>query len=153
MNSMWEDIKMFHEKFLLPQNEIPALLEKEMFEFRMKFMQEELAEFEDACERMDIVKAFDALLDLVYVAMGTAYIMNVPWDDGWDEVQKANMMKMRALKASDSTRGSTYDVIKPKGWVAPDRMLCSVLIQHEHFLLVEKFRRMREEPATEVANG
>jgi hypothetical protein len=30
------------------------------------------------------------------------------------------MKKVRALRAVDSQRGSTYDVVKPSGWVAPD---------------------------------
>lgn len=149
MSEMWDNIQSFHEKFVLPSAEVPKLLEKDLLEFRVKFMQEELAEFDDACERKDLTKAFDALLDLVYVAMGTAYLMNVPWDEGWREVQRANMMKMRALRASDSTRGSTYDVVKPKGWVAPDRMLLSVLIQHEHNLLVQKFLIMSQEVKNE----
>ena len=41
------------------------------------------------------------------------------WDELWNDVQHANMSKERALKATDSKRGSTYDVIKPVGWVPP----------------------------------
>ena len=39
---------------------------------------------------------YDALIDLTYVAMGTAYMMGLPWQDLWDEVQRANMSKVRA---------------------------------------------------------
>jgi predicted HAD superfamily Cof-like phosphohydrolase len=42
------------------------------------------------------------------------------WDEFWNDVQRANMSKERATKASDSKRGSTFDVIKPAGWKAPD---------------------------------
>lgn len=41
------------------------------------------------------------------------------WVDLWSDVQRANMSKERALRASDSKRGSTYDVIKPVGWIPP----------------------------------
>lgn len=41
------------------------------------------------------------------------------WIELWADVQRANMSKERALKASDSKRGSTYDVIKPAGWIPP----------------------------------
>lgn len=41
------------------------------------------------------------------------------WDMMWDDVQRANMSKERAVRADQSKRGSTYDVIKPIGWVAP----------------------------------
>lgn len=149
MSDMWSDIINFHEKFVLPPAEVPRLLEKDLLEFRLKFMQEELTEFEDACERKDLTKAFDALIDVVYVAMGTAYLMNLPWDKGWQHVQRANMTKIRALKESESTRGSTYDVVKPKGWVPPDRLLLAEILIHEHFELVRK--NLTVEP--EVKNG
>ena len=141
MNEMWDDIKKFHQQFLLPQNELPALLEKELYEFRFKFMHEELAEFEDACQQLDMVKAFDALLDLVYVAMGTAYMMNLPWEEGWVQVQAANMRKTRAKIPSDSKRGSSYDVVKPEGWVGPNKMLLACVYVHEHELLLNKMYR------------
>ena len=41
------------------------------------------------------------------------------WDELWADVQRANMSKERVLRQSDSKRGSTYDVIKPAGWVPP----------------------------------
>ena len=136
MSEMWDDIRSFHKKFKLPQCNVPSLLEKEMYEFRLRFMQEELEEFGEAVKNNDRMKAFDALLDLVYVAMGTAYMMNMPWDDGWRHVQNANMVKVRALRESDSTRGSTYDVVKPKGWIPPDRLLLAEILIHEHHELV-----------------
>jgi hypothetical protein len=38
----------------------------------------------------------------------------------WDDVQRANMSKIRALNDEESKRGSAkYDVIKPKNWHAP----------------------------------
>jgi hypothetical protein len=42
------------------------------------------------------------------------------WDEMWTDVQRANMSKERALKASDSKRGSVWDVVKPAGWVPPN---------------------------------
>lgn len=41
------------------------------------------------------------------------------WNELWTDVQRANMSKVRAEKASDSKRGSQWDVIKPPGWQAP----------------------------------
>jgi predicted HAD superfamily Cof-like phosphohydrolase len=83
-------------------------------------MQEELDEFIDAINRMDHADAFDALIDLVYVAMGTAHLFGYPWQDGWDEVQRANMTKQRAATADQSKRASTWDVVKPPDWTPPD---------------------------------
>lgn len=141
MSDMWDDIKEFHTKFLLPQEEIPNFANDEMMAFRVKFLREELQEFEDAFKGGDLQGGFDALIDLVYVAMGTAYIMNMPWDKGWEHVQRANMDKMRVKKAEDSKRSSTYDVVKPEGWIGPERMLLAEMLMHEHKLLVEKAHR------------
>ena len=41
------------------------------------------------------------------------------FDIFWDDVQRANLTKRRALTASESKRGSLNDVIKPPGWVGP----------------------------------
>lgn len=126
---MFDDIKRFHQKFNLPGREIPGFLEPELLDFRKKFLQEELNEFADACELNDLVRAFDALIDLVYVALGTAWLMNMPFDEGWAVVHAANMRKVRANRPEDSKRGSTYDVVKPAGWIPPEMMLQSILFR------------------------
>ena len=41
------------------------------------------------------------------------------WLELWNDVQRANMSKVRAQKAADSKRGSQWDVVKPAGWVGP----------------------------------
>ena len=90
-------------------------------DFRVKFLEEELEEFKEGRREGNHAKMFDALLDLVYVAMGTAHLQGYPWEAGWTEVQEANMAKVRAAKdGSDSKRGSQYDVVKPDGWQPPD---------------------------------
>ena len=117
--SNFSDVGWFHKKFDLPVSYgAPRNVDKDLLEFRTKFMQEELDEFAAAKTAAD---QFDALLDLVYVAMGTAHIMGFPWEAGWARVQQANMAKVRAsADASDSKRGSSWDVVKPEGWRAPD---------------------------------
>src|SRR4051812_37433278 len=119
--SNFADVRAFHEKFELGKDRLPrpGFVSPELTEFRTKFMQEELDEFKEAVLQDDLPQAFDALLDLVYVALGTADLMCLPWQSGWDEVQRANMNKVRARRAQDSLRGSTFDVVKPKGWTPP----------------------------------
>lgn len=132
---MIHDVLKFHEKFNLPDGSIDILSgNPEALEFRQKFMQEELDEFKQAMESGDRVKAFDALLDLVYVAHGTALFMGITpdmWAEGHDAVQHANMSKVRAeskeQSASSSGRGSTFDVIKPEGWEPPEPQLEAIL--------------------------
>jgi predicted HAD superfamily Cof-like phosphohydrolase len=117
---MVEDIAAFHQRFGLRGPRAPQLLpNQELVDFRQGFMQEELNEFMDAHAAGDLAEAADALIDLVYVAMGTAHMMGLPWDELWADVQRANMAKVRAESADQSKRGTTYDVVKPAGWVPP----------------------------------
>ena len=117
---MWKDIVEFHEKFGFGIPGAPTLLPEELRIFRTCFLKEELDEFVVACNHGNIHDAADALIDLVYVALGTLRLMGVPGNLCWDEVQRANMSKVRATHPSQSKRGSMFDVVKPEGWVPPD---------------------------------
>jgi predicted HAD superfamily Cof-like phosphohydrolase len=114
---MIDDIKAFHEKFGLEYDGPPRLLPKELGAFRLGFLFEELTEYAMAETREDKI---DALVDLVYVALGTAYLHGFDWQTHWDEVQRANMSKVRTERPSDSKRGSSFDVVKPVGWIGPN---------------------------------
>jgi Phosphoribosyl-ATP pyrophosphohydrolase len=83
-------------------------------------MTEELNEFIEGVEECDLAKMFDSLIDLVYVAHGTAHLFGFPWEVGWKMVQDANMTKVRAERADQSERGGTWDVIKPPDFQPPD---------------------------------
>lgn len=133
--NLFADIKAFHEKFALTYSGPPRVLEEELAKFRVGFLAEELGEYcldhqnteemvyqikgNMAPQNVPLDKQFDALIDLVYVALGTAYLQGFDFNEGWRRVHEANMKKVRALRAVDSARGSTYDVVKPEGWVPP----------------------------------
>lgn len=118
--NLFRDIAQFHRKFFLPPvAPVPSQLPVDMAEFRAKFMQEEVDEYKKAVAEGDLEGQLDALVDLVYVAMGTAYLQGLPFNCAWDRVQAANMAKIRAVRESDSKRGSLYDVVKPEGWTPP----------------------------------
>lgn len=120
MSTNFDDVKAFHEKFGVPVGSSPhRFYSKEDFLFRYGFMSEELFEFLTAHERDDLPGMADALIDLVYVAMGTAVWLGLPWQELWDEVQRANMSKVPAEKMPDGARHS-FDVRKPPGWEPPD---------------------------------
>lgn len=136
-NSNFDDVADFHQKFGLPyvrgfsfddfgyeaQPAYPTKAEQngELMQFRLKFLKEELAEFQQGLEEEDVAQMADALVDLVYVALGTAHFLGLPWQELWDDVQRANMTKERAANdGSNSKRGSSFDVVKPEGWVGPE---------------------------------
>lgn len=118
------DVAKFHHKFKLRETDIagvpgPVPISEDLYLFRKGFLKEELDEFQEAWECGDMAGLADALIDLVYVALGTAHLFGIPWQPLWDEVQRANMSKERGT-ASTSKRNSEYDVIKPEGWTPPD---------------------------------
>jgi predicted HAD superfamily Cof-like phosphohydrolase len=114
------DIKEFHERFGLNYEGPPRELDKELLEFRVKFMDEELDEYDQAATDGNLEKQLDALVDLVYVALGTAYMQGFNFAEAWRRVHAANMLKVRAKQPEDSERGSTFDVVKPEGWMPPN---------------------------------
>lgn len=126
---LYEDVLAFHRKFDLPTPETPQLLDSRTFAYRADFLIEEVAEFAAAHNAGDLSGAADALVDIAYVALGTAIMMGLPWRDLWNEVQRANMLKVRGKSdGSDSKRGSPLDVVKPPGWTPPD--ISAVLRKH-----------------------
>lgn len=126
MRSNFDDVGDFHEKFELDSvthhGPGPRHVPPELLQFRLGFLKEELDEFERGVEQDDDCQMADALIDLVYVAMGTAQLMGYPWQDLWRDVQAANMGKVRVqvTTLSDSERGGRWDVVKPAGWQPPD---------------------------------
>jgi len=133
MKTLFDDVGDFHKKFDLPHAEDggpPALLDEDTMNFRIDFMHEELEEFFQATEAGDIVKAADALCDLVYVVLGTAHMMRLPFNECWKLVQEANMTKVRADNADDprSKRGHELDVVKPEHFVSPEGAIAVLLV-------------------------
>jgi predicted HAD superfamily Cof-like phosphohydrolase len=137
---LFRDIQRFHEKFgLAPTDDPGHRLPDDVLEFRAKFMLEELQEYLKACgmrlrydpngvsvttdvvHEFDAEEAFDGLLDLAIVCLGTAYLHGFNFNAGWSRVMSANMAKERATGPDDprSKRGHAADVVKPIGWQKP----------------------------------
>lgn len=125
MQSNFDDVGDFHSKFDLDNvthsRPGPRDWDDDLLAFRIKFLEEEFREFVEGVDLGDHAKMFDALIDLAYVAFGTAHLLGYPWQAGWNQVQAANMKKERAAAdGSNSVRNSSFDVVKPPGWQPPD---------------------------------
>ena len=112
---MFKDVKDFHQKFGLLCHDTPGHLSRRKLGERIEFLSEELNEFIEACKTQDLAEQADALVDLVYVALGTAVMLGLPWDELWADVQRANMAKVRGV----GKRGHAVDCVKPPGWSPP----------------------------------
>lgn len=149
----FQDVRDFHQKFELLCFDKPARLTKRKLVERIEFLQEELNEFVEGCGLclyveptasgyavevtdgemetplpQDLAKQADALVDLVYVALGTAVMLGLPWDWLWDDVQRANMAKVRGM----TKRGHAVDVTKPPGWQGPQTQRILDLAGYQH---------------------
>ena len=120
MNRMLRDIEEFHQVFGLAYDGAPRTLPPNLSEFRQNFLVEELREYVYSVQDGDLEAQLDALVDLVYVALGTAYLQGLPFQEAWTEIHNSNMRKKRALRPSDSKRDTIYDVVKPIDWVPPN---------------------------------
>ena len=119
-DTLLKDIDAFHKKYKFEKNEKVGIPDdNELVNFRTSFLMEELAEYTQAITKKDAAGALDALVDIVYIALGTAWLFNLPFERAWEQVQKANMSKIRT-KSKSKKRGTSFDVVKPKGWTAPD---------------------------------
>lgn len=160
MNKLIRDIKAFHDKFFPGvANVFAGPIDPDLMRMRLNFLHEELDELAhasgfraltdgqyivDPTLEPDLQDILDAIIDLIYVAMGTAHLCGLTGPtkvvintsetpdelpkpsvvmcniltEAWNRVQAANMAKIRAT--TDTKRGTTVDVIKPVNWRAPD---------------------------------
>jgi shikimate kinase len=118
MNKQWEMVKDFHLKFGHPAAPAPRLLNGDRVDARGKWMQEELDEFYAA---KNIYEQADAMIDLIYFALGTLVEMGVEPDGIFEIVHNANMSKLWPDgKPHYKDDGKTR---KPPGWQDPEPLL------------------------------
>ena len=116
-NSDFDRVREFHNKFGLRCDSTPALLTEQEQKFRITCLREELGEYEEAVENKDLAEQFDALIDLVYFALGTAHRNGFNWEAGFSKVHKANMLK--SVDSGKQRREFELEVTKPEGWKPP----------------------------------
>lgn len=126
MPSMYDDIEEFHEHVLNLEKPIQVgLISDEFILERLRFLAEEMDEFGEAGIKGNIVGVADALADIVYVALGTAWQMGLPFQDIWNVVHNANMKKVRGV----TKRGNKNDAAKPPGWQSPEPAIAAILLR------------------------
>lgn len=109
----------FHKAFSVPYNDgIPAMLDNQRTQKRISWMREEVDEFEEATTLNDQA---DAMIDLIYFALGTLVEMGVPPQDLFNIVHDANMAKL--FPDGKPHYNAQMKVIKPATWADPfDKM-------------------------------
>ncbi|QDP53510.1 MAG: putative deoxynucleotide monophosphate kinase [Prokaryotic dsDNA virus sp.] len=99
----------------LPIPETPSRLDPDRKKWAEGALSEELTEFIDADTLEDEV---DALLDLVYFALGRVIEMGIVPGAAFEEIHATNMGKVRG-ELSKRPHAKGYDAVKPEGWTPP----------------------------------
>lgn len=126
----YEMVREFHAAFGHPIGSQPNALTPDLVAKRLKWMREELDEFEMWASRVDdpawdqeviLAEMYDAMIDELYFVYGTLVAMGLDPQQGFGRVHYANMAKLH--EAPDGTKRAVYDddgkVVKPQGWAPP----------------------------------
>ena len=134
----YSDVVEFNKEII--KLEPTEYLNPERLQWFKTTINEEFGEFEEANEKYkmdyeaskkitvdpdallaDKVDMIDAIMDLIYFALGRLYEIGCSEDDFaamWNAIHHANMTKVRGNKG----RGSDADAIKPTGWKGPEEV-------------------------------
>lgn len=114
-------VHAFQTKYGQSYNGGPRELPASLASFRKKLVAEEAQELVDAIDRGEIHEQLDAIVDLLYVVVGTANQMGFSdlIDEAFARVHHANMQKVLVESRQGSKRDSTWDIVKPEGWKKP----------------------------------
>jgi predicted HAD superfamily Cof-like phosphohydrolase len=126
----YENVEEFLRKMKIPQAASPRLLADDVMKKRYNHLIEEANEFAHSNAMSDLDGVVDSLIDVVYVALGTASMLGLTqdqWEDCFERVHIANMQK-RAVKDEG---GHKLGVEKPEGWEAPN--FKGILEQEEEY--------------------
>lgn len=115
VDDIWLAVRHFHLALGLPTARTPRLLVPQRIQERSKWMREELNEFESATT---IPEQADAMVDLMYLAIGSLVEMGVPPGRVFELVHAANMGKRWPDGAA--RLDGEGKVLKPPAWSSPD---------------------------------
>ena len=122
MNREFCMVKDFHRRFGAPSADTPRLLSRDRVQQRSEWMREEIDELNEAT---DIYDQADAMIDLMYFALGTLVEMGVEPDGVFDIVHEANMSKLFGdgkPHANEATK-----IVKPPDWQDPKEKIMRVI--------------------------
>ena len=135
VHSHFDDVEHFHKHFMIAYRGKPRALPEELHKFRVDRLQEEVNEYVLALDLLDravevgdreriniaLEQALDALVDMVYVALGNAHLHGFDFNEAFARVHRANLAKVRAADGYMhlSRYKNAADIVKPPGWVAP----------------------------------
>lgn len=114
MSKDWAlDVQQFIDKFHQDTQPTPCWPNQETINLRASLIKEEYQELTDAWMRRDLPETTDAILDLIYVLIGTLPALGIDPYPIWDAIHSANMAKEGGGRRGDGK------IMKPPGWFPP----------------------------------
>lgn len=123
-----QDVIEFNRDLLGIEQRTPAMMSVEEHTHLTMALQEELKEFNDAVVEGNVVGAVDALIDLMYFAIGGLWKLGLSHEQMvhcMKAVHAANMLKRKGKVAKRYTGAA--DAVKPENWVAPEELIRKIL--------------------------
>lgn len=129
MTTNHQDVTAFHNTFDVDSawaEDSKLRLNPKVLDLRISLIREEQdKELLPALERLrnfpsleNLTEVADGLVDSVYVILGTAIALDLPWQELWNEVQRSNMAKV--YPDGSVHRREDGKILKPEGWTPPD---------------------------------
>ena len=96
MKKQAEQVSEFHNSFKIPVPGKLSIPTPDNFAMRQRILQEEIDELKEAGEIEDIVAVADAIVDCMYILIGTAEAFGFSHllEDLFSEVHRSNMSKL-----------------------------------------------------------
>ena len=140
INDAYELVKKFQELAGQPIGIIPQYLSKQRCDIRSRWMREEIEEFE---ESSTVYEQADAIIDLLYYAVGALVEMGVKPDQLFLLVHEYNMKKLSCICYNDDGK-----VMKPSEWRHPDkeikRIIDNMMLEQEAIMQTVKIENIEK---------
>ena len=94
-------VEEFHRKFDIAVSDRPSLPEDATRQLRVRLIQEEFEELQEAMVARDLPGVAKELADLLYVVYGTAVSYGLDMDPVFREVHRSNLSKVGGYKRAD----------------------------------------------------
>ena len=91
----------FHETFDIAVETVPLVPDEATRSLRVRLIQEEFDELQEALSRRDAAAVAKELADLLYVVYGTAVSCGIDMEPVFREVHRSNMSKIGGHKRAD----------------------------------------------------
>ena len=119
INEAYNLVKIFQSQAKQPVSNKPTLLPQDRVSIRYKWMKEELGEFFEA---QNIYEQVDAIIDLLYYALGTLVELGVEPDELFIMLHEWNLKKLDKICYDENGK-----VVKPEGWKHPDKEIKEII--------------------------